>query len=212
MWTNVQSSGVNFFNGFLAKNYWNLLILTWKVCVQPCQITPLSTWHCPHLLLSAVLRRRCCWACPQLVRGAGASYRSISFASGVLSSKPAARRSCCWTTGQTGGRTDGRSPFRRPCSAWYAGQGCSGKFWWIWGNGFRDQGPSNGGACACSRAGGGCGRGSPPPLEEVRGCHPEIFWRFLMPNPVWGDSGQKKINWSRVNLTSTTWFAGTLQC
>ena len=30
----------------------------------------LSTWHCPHLLLSAVLRRRCCWARLQLVHGA----------------------------------------------------------------------------------------------------------------------------------------------
>ena len=27
---------------------------------------------CPHLLVSAVLRRRCCWARPQLARGAGA--------------------------------------------------------------------------------------------------------------------------------------------
>ena len=25
-------------------------------------MTRLSTWYCPHLLLSAVLRRRCCWA------------------------------------------------------------------------------------------------------------------------------------------------------
>jgi len=24
--------------------------------------TRISTWHCPHLLLDAVLRRRCCWA------------------------------------------------------------------------------------------------------------------------------------------------------
>ena len=24
-------------------------------------VNSLSTWHCPHLLLSAVLRRRCCW-------------------------------------------------------------------------------------------------------------------------------------------------------
>ena len=51
------------------------------------------------------------------------------------------------------------------------------------------------GACAprtaCSRAWGECGRGSPPP----------IFWDF------WYQMGQK-INWSRVNLTSTTWFAG----
>ena len=31
-----------------------------------------------------------------------------------------------------------------------------------------------------------------------------------MPNPAFGGSMGQKINWSRVNLTSTTWFAGTL--
>ena len=32
-----------------------------------------------------------------------------------------------------------------------------------------------------------------------------------MPSPAFGGSLGHKINWSRVNLTSTTWFAGTLQ-
>ena len=59
----------------------------------------------------------------------------------------------------------------------------------IWGNGFRDLGPSNGGACAptqrtaCSRAGGWCGKGP-------RGVTPGIFLRFLMPNPAFGLCGQ----------------------
>jgi len=48
--------------------------------VQPRQLW-LSTRHCPHLLLSAVLRRRCC-------------CRSIYPARTALSSKPAARRCC----------------------------------------------------------------------------------------------------------------------
>ena len=40
----------------------------------------------------------------------------------------------------------------------------------------------------------------------------EIFLRFFYAKSrVWGNFGQK-INWSRVSLTSTTWFAGTLQC
>ena len=35
----------------------------------------------------------------------------------------------------------------------------------------------------------------------------EIFLRFLMPNPAFGGNLGQKINWSRVNRTSTTWFA-----
>ena len=49
---------------------------------------------------------------------------------------------------------------------------------------------------ACSRAGGGCGRGSPPPAEEVRGCYPpeKFFSRFLMPNPAFGGNLGQKTN------------------
>jgi len=47
-------------------------------------------------------------AAPLLLR-TGACYRLISPAREALSSKPAARRSCCRTTGQTDGRTDGHS-------------------------------------------------------------------------------------------------------
>ena len=59
----------------------------------------LSTWRCPHSLMStgAPAARR-----PQRAR----SYRSISSAHRTLSSKPAGRRCCCWSTGQTDGRTD----------------------------------------------------------------------------------------------------------
>jgi len=52
----------------------------------------LSTWHCPHLLLSAV-----------------ACYRVISPVRGALSSKPAARRCCRQSMGQTDRRTDRRT-------------------------------------------------------------------------------------------------------
>ena len=64
----------------------------------------LSTWHCPHLLLSA---------------GAG-SRQSVSPVHTALSSKPATCRCCCRSMGQTDGQTDAR-PFHRPCSAYYAG-------------------------------------------------------------------------------------------
>jgi len=52
----------------------------------------LSTWRCPHFLLSA-------FAC----------YRSLSLARGALSSKPATRSCCCRSMGQIDGRIDGRS-------------------------------------------------------------------------------------------------------
>ena len=45
------------------------------------------------------------------------SYRSISRARRALSSKPAGRRCCCRSTGQTGERMDAR-PLHRPCSAY----------------------------------------------------------------------------------------------
>ena len=35
---------------------------------------------------------------------------------------------------------------------------------------------------------------------------------FLMPNPAFGGNLGQKINWSTVNLTSMTWFAGMHQC
>ena len=60
----------------------------------------------------------------------------------------------------------------------------------IWGNGFRDLGPSNGGACARPRArrvavlGVEAGGGRPFPLR----CYPRecFFYRFLIPNPAFG--------------------------
>ena len=65
----------------------------------------------------------------------------------------------------------------------------------IWGNGFRDLGPSNGELTpprtACSRAGARCGRGSPPPAEGVRRCHPRNFFFeiFDAKSHVWGQFG-----------------------
>ena len=75
------------------------------VCVQ------MSAWHCPHLLLSAVLRRRCCWA--------QGSNRSISPVRRALSSKPAAAACGGRRVGQTDRRTTDRctDPARRTMRA-----------------------------------------------------------------------------------------------
>ena len=73
----------------------------------------LSTWRCPHLLVSAVLRTR---AVALLLPGAR-RCQSISFAHTVLSDKPAAAFD--WWDRLTDGRTDTGS-FYRPCSAYYA--------------------------------------------------------------------------------------------
>jgi len=56
----------------------------------------------------------CCWASAPATVGGSAHSRT------ALSSKPAARRCCCRSMGQTDGLTDAR-PFHRPCSAYYAG-------------------------------------------------------------------------------------------
>jgi len=80
----------------------------------------LTTWHCPHLLLCAVLQPDCCW--PPARRPC--SNRSISPGRRAHSSKPAA--AACdgrlnWgTERQTDGRTDARQ-LHRSCSTHYAG-------------------------------------------------------------------------------------------
>ena len=78
------------FNKFISNNWTSLCSAS---------STRLSTWHCPCLMPSAVLRRRCCCApAPAIDR-----YPARR----ALSSKPVARRSCCRTMGQTtNGRTD----------------------------------------------------------------------------------------------------------
>jgi len=78
-------------------------VLLWpnnkSVCVQPRQLD-LSTRHCLHLLLNAMLRRRCCWM-------PGALHcRSLSPACTALSSKPAT----CHFYGRMMGQTDGWTP------------------------------------------------------------------------------------------------------
>ena len=64
--------------------------------------TRLSTWHCPHLLLNAVLRRRCCWA-PVLA----AVDRHLLPAGRSAANLPHAAVGS-WH-GKTDGQTDGRS-------------------------------------------------------------------------------------------------------
>ena len=53
----------------------------------------------------------------------------------------------------------------------------------IWGDGFRDPGPSNGELApprtVCSPAGGACWTGSPPPADGVRGVTPGKFFEIF---------------------------------
>jgi len=75
-----------------------------QVCAQLGDLRTLKTWHCPHLLLCAVLlRRRPC------------SNRSISPTRRAHSSKHAAR-CCSGRMGQTDGRTDGHTDGHRTVS------------------------------------------------------------------------------------------------
>ena len=71
----------------------------------------LITWHCPHLLLRALLRRSYCWE-PD-------SNRSISPPCRAHSNKPAAA-ACGGRVRQTDWHTDVRQ-LHSPCSAYYAG-------------------------------------------------------------------------------------------
>ena len=70
----------------------------WKDITRFSFLRQLSTRHCSHLLLSAVLRRRCFWA--------PGGHRPTRTA---LSSKPAARRGCGRMVGVTDRQADGRS-------------------------------------------------------------------------------------------------------
>ena len=88
----------------IAENYTNKSVSSF--------LRRLSTWHCPHLLPSAVLRRRCCW--PPAVQ------QSIDIpARRAHSSKPAAAECGGRIMGQTDRRTDGR-PLHSPCCAHYS--------------------------------------------------------------------------------------------
>ena len=67
-------------------------------------IPQLSAWHCPHLLLSAVLRRRCCWApepaIDRYLLSAGRSAANPPHAAAAVD-RWAGRRTDRWTDGQT---------------------------------------------------------------------------------------------------------------
>ena len=90
-------------------------VLLWpnnkSVCVQPRQLD-LSTKHCLHLLLNAMLRRRCCWT-------PGALHcRSLSPACTALSSKPATSMVEWWDR-----QTDGHLTIIQTLPAYYAAGG-----------------------------------------------------------------------------------------
>ena len=72
----------------------------------------LSTWHCPHLLLSAGLRRCCC-------RAPGAVDRYLLRVWRSAANPLHAAAAFDWWDRMTDGQTD-TGPFYRPCSAYYA--------------------------------------------------------------------------------------------
>jgi len=72
-------------------------------------VLSLLLWCYSHLLLSAGARSM-----------APAAIDRYPLHTPALSSKPADRRCCCRSMGQTDGRTDSRS-LHRPCSAYYTG-------------------------------------------------------------------------------------------
>ena len=75
----------------------------------------LTTWHCPHLLLCAVLRRGCCWP-PAVQQSIDISWPQQTRNSGV-------RR-----PDGTDRRTDARQ-LHRPCSTFYAGISITTYLW-----------------------------------------------------------------------------------
>ena len=92
------------YNWYSTINKISYRIIITQVCTCSASSTRLSTWHCPHVLPSAVLRTRA--AAPLL---GARRCRSICPACTALSSKPAACRCCGRMMGQIDGRTDRRT-------------------------------------------------------------------------------------------------------
>jgi len=57
---NQQCQSTEGITNYFISN--NTIIVNVNVCVNVSLVPRLPTGHCPHLLLNAVLRRRCCWA------------------------------------------------------------------------------------------------------------------------------------------------------
>jgi len=74
------------------------------------QLHTLKTWHCPHMLLRAVLRRGCCCCVDR------ASIDRYLLPAGPTAANPPHAAAA----GEWDKRTDS-VPFYRPCSAHYAG-------------------------------------------------------------------------------------------
>ena len=92
---------------FFVLQVWQTIWWITRLCSA--SSTRLSTWHCPHLLTNAVLRRRCCWApAPAAVPPTRRSAANPPQAAAAVER---------WDR-----RTDAR-PLYRPCSiyAQYAG-------------------------------------------------------------------------------------------
>jgi len=69
--TQIFGSAPDF--GIMLRMIWKLRSVRRRLQVQTSLFSLLcwlSSWRCPHLLLSAVLRRRCCWAVWRLLHGA----------------------------------------------------------------------------------------------------------------------------------------------
>ena len=91
------------YNQFLLKAYANKSAFS--------LVPRLSTWHCPHLLLSAVLRRRCCWTpAPKAI-----DWYLLPTGRSAANGPATAGAVDLWDR-----RTDAR-PLHRPCPAYCAG-------------------------------------------------------------------------------------------
>jgi len=112
------------FSKVLCVETFNFSVLRWQCVLRHWKywqnksvfslVPRLSTWHCPHLLLSI-----CCVLYGAVVAERRACYRSVFPVRDAHSKIPAARRCCCRSTGQTDGRTDAQ-PLYIFCSSYYA--------------------------------------------------------------------------------------------
>ena len=91
-------------------------VLNWQsiLCsiTSLCSASPtrLSTWHCPHLLLRTVLRRRCCWAPAPVADDRHALLARRSAANPPHAAAAVER----WTDRLTDGRTPDRYIYSAP--------------------------------------------------------------------------------------------------
>jgi len=107
------------FSKVLCVETFNFSVLRWQCVLRHWKywqnksvfslVPRLSTWHCPHLLLSI-----CCVLYGAVVAERRACYRSVFPVRDAHSKIPAARCCCCRSTGQTDGLTRNRFIYSAP--------------------------------------------------------------------------------------------------